>query len=64
MFFSLKIYLITDVESVFLNADNALSLFLDKLVNETTVSPPGKPSEEYPKEHSEKSLQSIKVTTL
>ncbi|KAM5260584.1 equatorin [Hipposideros larvatus] len=35
-----------------------------KLINETTTSPTGKPSEEYPKESSENPLQSIKVTTL
>lgn len=50
----------TNVESMFLYADNPLSLFLDKLVNETTTPPSGKSNED----HSKNRFQSIKVSTL
>ena len=51
--------------SIFVYADNLLSLFADKLVNETTISPTGKgTSEENPTEHYGKKTRSIKVSKL
>lgn len=49
---------------MFLYADNTLSPFLDKLVNETTTPPTGNPNEAYSTESSDKPHQSINVTTL
>ena len=67
LFFKLgKKCIITNVESPFLSADNPLSLFLDKLINETTTLPPPErtENEEESKESIEKNIHSIKATTL
>lgn len=51
--------------SIFVYADNLLSLFADKLINETTTSFPGKStSEENSRETFGGKNRSIKVSTL
>lgn len=63
--FQLKKYLNTNVESIFLYTDNPLSLFLDKLFNETTTTaPPEEVSHEESKEPFGETTNSIKLTTL
>lgn len=65
-FFQLKKCLITNVESLFLYADNPLCLFIDELFNETMTLPPPETvsNEEESKEPIEKTIHGIKVTIL